>query len=164
MSKTIVATFETPADAAACIEELLVAGIDQEQLSLLVSEHGPKKRLVIERSSKATEGATAGAVTGGVAGALFAGLTAAGVLVVPGGLAVAGPLVAALAGAGVGGAAGTVVGALVGAGFTEHQARLVEGSVERGNIALTITPIDPATLERASEIVEASARLDSSVQ
>ena len=69
-----------------------------------------------------------------------AGLTAVAGIVIPGvGLAISGPIAAALAGLGAGGAAGGLLGGLVGLGFTETEAKVVEDAVENGNVVVSIT-------------------------
>ncbi len=95
-----------------------------------------------ELGSKALEGTGAGAAIGGTLGAIIAGIAAIGTSVLlPGfGLVVAGPLAAALVGAGAGGLAGGLVGALIGAGIPEEHAAEYESGIKSGGIVIRATP------------------------
>lgn len=95
-----------------------------------------------ELGSKALEGTGTGAAIGGTLGAIIAGIAAIGTSVVlPGlGLIVAGPLAAALVGAGAGGLAGGLLGALVGSGIPEEHAEAYESGIKSGGIVIRATP------------------------
>jgi uncharacterized protein YjbJ (UPF0337 family) len=92
--------------------------------------------------SKALEGAGTGSAIGGTLGAIIGGIAAIGTnVLLPGlGLIVAGPLLAALAGAGAGGLTGGLVGALVGSGIPEEHAKLYEEGIKNGGAVMGITP------------------------
>jgi outer membrane lipoprotein SlyB len=62
------------------------------------------------------------------------------VLAIPGvgPLIAAGPIVASLAGLGVGGAVGGIVGALIGLGIPEYEAKRYEGAVKGGGTLLSV--------------------------
>ena len=85
-----------------------------------------------DHETKALKGAGTGAAIGGTAGAVLAAITAVGTsLVIPGlGLVIAGPLVAAFAGAGAGGTAGGLIGALVGHGIPEDRAKKYQSRLD----------------------------------
>ena len=92
-------------------------------------------------------------VAGGVLGAL-AGLTA---LTIPavGPLLVAGPLLAALSGAAVGGVVGGLAGgsgALTHIGVPEREAKRVEQKLHQGAILIAVHSNDPARLDRVLTI------------
>lgn len=95
-----------------------------------------------ELGSKALEGTGTGAAIGGTLGAIIAGIAAIGTSVLlPGlGLIVAGPLAAALVGAGAGGLAGGLLGALVGSGIPEEHAEAYESGIKSGGIVIRATP------------------------
>lgn len=95
-----------------------------------------------ELGSKALEGAGAGSAIGGTLGAIIAGIAAIGTSVLlPGlGLVVAGPLLAALAGAGAGGLTGGLVGALIGSGIPEEHAKAYEEGIKNGGMVVGVTP------------------------
>ena len=95
-----------------------------------------------ELGSKALEGAGTGSAIGGTLGAIIAGIAAIGTSVLlPGlGLVVAGPLLAALAGAGAGGLTGGLVGALIGSGIPEEHAKAYEEGINNGGMVVGVTP------------------------
>jgi len=95
-----------------------------------------------ELGSKALEGTGAGAAIGGTLGAAIAAIAAVGTsIVLPGlGLIVAGPIAAALVGAGAGGLTGGLIGALIGAGIPEENAEAYESGIKSGGIVLRATP------------------------
>jgi hypothetical protein len=155
MSKSVVATYVTVHDANNAIEALHRAGFSNDEISLLVTDVAKKKHFAIEQGTKAAEGASLGSAIGGALGALVAGLTVAAGLILPGlGALVAGPLIAALAGAGVGGAAGGLIGALVGAGFTETEAKLIEDELKDGNIVIGVLHDDADRVRLARTVLE----------
>jgi len=51
---------------------------------------------------------------------------------------IAGPIVATLAGMGVGGVLGGLAGALVGLGIPEYEAKRYQGRIENGGILLSV--------------------------
>src|SRR4029078_10630490 len=109
-------------------------------ISILVPQNLGSKDLVHERATKAPEGATAGAGSGAVIGGTLAWLASVGALAIPGvgPLIAAGPIVAALAGAGAVGALGGITGALIGWGIPEYEAKRYEGRVRKGGILLSV--------------------------
>ncbi|MBI5447013.1 MAG: DUF3341 domain-containing protein [Deltaproteobacteria bacterium] len=138
-NKAVFGIFPSREKAHKAAEELSKAGFRKEDISMMYQENPGSKDLAFERHSKAPEGTTAGGVTGAVAGAAFGWLVGAGTLAIPelGQFAVAGPLVAALAGCGVGTSLGGLVGALVGAGMPEYEAKRYEGRLRKGGVLLS---------------------------
>ena len=93
-----------------------------------------------KRQRKLPEGAATGAGSGAVIGGALGWLAATGALSFPtlGPLIVAGPIIATLAGIGVGGTLGGVSGALVGLGTPEYEAKRYQGRIEKGGILLSV--------------------------
>jgi len=121
------------------VEELYRAGVTEQDISILMSDETRGREFGVQHATKAPEGAVAGATTGGILGAIAAGLIAVGIVAVPGlGLVAAGPILAALAGAGAGGVAGGLIGALVGTGIPEHEAKLYAEDVAKGAILIGV--------------------------
>lgn len=91
-----------------------------------------------ELGNKAAEGAGVGGVIGGTIGAIAAAVAAIGTaVVIPGlGFVIAGPIVAALAGAGAGG----LVGALIGWGIPEDRVKLYQTGIKDGGILIGVKP------------------------
>jgi hypothetical protein len=97
-------------------------------------------------------GAAAGAVVGAVLAWLVSNqtVTIAGL----GPLVAAGPLLAALAGAGAGGALGWIVGLLAGLRLTEYVAKRYAGRIRRGGILLSVHCDSPEWCDRAKKTLE----------
>jgi hypothetical protein len=67
---------------------------------------------------------------------------------------------AALAGAGVGGAVGGVTGALVGLGIPEYEAKRYEGRLQKGGILISVHCDTSDEIKRAKEILERTGAED----
>ncbi len=113
------------------INELRTNGFRIEDVSVLLPENLGSKDLRTEKATKAPEGAATGAGSGAVIGGTLGLLAGIGTLAIPGvgPFIAAGPIMAALAGLGAGGAVGGLACALFGAGFPEYEARRYEGRV-----------------------------------
>jgi len=93
-------------------DALVKAGFPVSDVSVLLPESlGVPKEMGTEKSSKAPEGTAAGVATGGVIGGTLGVLLGVGLLAIPGlgPFIAAGPIMAGLAGLGVGGAVGAQV-------------------------------------------------------
>lgn len=135
----ITGLFANEHDAATAIRALEAAGFSPDDISLIAGENVNRDAFAVTSHSKLPEGAAIGAGTGGAVGALVAGLTAVGAIATGGvGVLVAGPIVAALAGAGAGAAAGGVVGGAIGAAIPEHEIKHVEDAIERGSVLVGV--------------------------
>jgi hypothetical protein len=89
-------------------------------------------------------------------------LVGIGALAIPGlgPFIAAGPIIAALAGAGVGGTVGGITGALIGMGIPEYEAKRYEGRVKNGGILLSVHSDDSAWTKKAREILERTGAQD----
>ena len=103
-------------------------------------------------------GRLTGAVLGGALG-LLAGI---GALAIPGvgPLIAAGPIMATLAGLGVGGAVGGVTGALIGLGIPEYEAKRYEGRIKEGGILLSVHCDTSDQIKRAKDIMKVAGAED----
>jgi hypothetical protein len=158
----VTGIFTERGHAVRAIHDLEASGFTQSEISVLMSE-ALGSQFKLEENSKAPEGAAAGAVGGGLLGALIAGLTAVGTIATGGGLLVAGPIVAALAGAGLGAGAGGTIGALVGYGMSEYEARLFAGELEDGNALLAVECLTDTRRRLAERILEEAGATSTSV-
>jgi hypothetical protein len=133
-----------PAEAA--VNRLHGLGYGQNDIGVMMDDKTREKAFASLTNAKGSEGIAAGATIGGVLGAIVAGLTATGSVAAiagTGGLAaplVAGPLVAALAGLGVGAAGGGIIGGLVGLGIGESKAHEYEKGLKEGGILIAVKP------------------------
>ncbi|MEZ5393571.1 MAG: general stress protein [Bryobacterales bacterium] len=94
------------------VDRLRTEGFRSTDISILLPENIGNKDIGVEAASKAPEGATAGGASGAVVGGVLGWLAGIGALAIPGigPLLAAGPIVAALAGVGAGGAAALSLG------------------------------------------------------
>jgi len=121
-------------------------GYSERDINLAMSDDTRKRYFAegaeTELGNKAAEGAGVGGAVGATLGAIAAAIAAVGTsLVIPGlGLVIAGPAVAALAGAGAGGVTGGLIGALVGWGIPEERVKHYESGIKKGGIVMGVTP------------------------
>ncbi len=138
----IAGVFDSKEAANAAVSMLLNTGFNKEDISLIVSDnahHTIFPHPVDDESSNAIKSGAVGALFGGALGALIASLTLVGVVVVPGsGLLMAGPLMAALTGAGAGAAIGGLSGALISAGFSVDEAKRYEEEIRHGKAVIIV--------------------------
>src|ERR1700678_3489267 len=122
------------------VERLREEGFSNDDISVLLEDSQGSKDFAHHKDTKAPEGTAAGVTTGGVIGGALGGLAGIGALASPGvgPLTAAGPIVAGLAGLGVGGAVGGLVGALIGMGIPEYEAKRYEGRVKDGGTLLSV--------------------------
>lgn len=162
--KTIVALYDSMTHARAAVTELESAGIPHRDISLVASDKAGSTSTTGTTAGRtaadgdhdthadtgAGTGATLGTLVGGGAG-LLAGL---GALAIPGigPIVAAGPLVAALTGAGVGAASGGLLGGLVGSGIPEKDAHVYAEGVRRGGALLTVKA-DEARVSTVEDIL-----------
>ena len=98
-------------------------------------------RISTELGSKAAEGGELGGPAGGDIGIIIPILSAGAVLALPGlGFVLAGPIAAALAGAGVAGLAVGLIGALADWGMPEARVQQYEASIRDGGILMGVRP------------------------
>jgi hypothetical protein len=148
--RVLTAFFPGRAEALGALRRLVALGVATEDISMIPKPPSHLDDIGLTIRSKASEGAALGAVLGGIVGGALAALAAGGALIVPGLDAFfAGPLVAALAGAGAAGAAGTLLGAALGARLPEYEARYLEDVVDTGGALLAVRC--PASVSRSVE-------------
>ncbi|MGB8582094.1 MAG: quinol:electron acceptor oxidoreductase subunit ActD [Candidatus Sulfotelmatobacter sp.] len=144
------------------VDALKAAGFRNTDISVLFPENVGTKDFAHKKETKAPEGSTTGAATGAVIGGGLGWLMGIGALAIPGlgPFIAAGPIMAALAGVGVGGAIGGIAGALVGMGIPEYEAKRYEGRVKDGGILLSVHSDNSEWTKRAKEILEHTGAQD----
>src|ERR1700684_4494340 len=144
------------------VDGLKAAGFSNRDISVLFPQTAGSKDFAHEKGTKTPEGATAGAGTGVVLGGAMGWLMGVGALAIPGlgPFIAAGPIMAALAGAGVGGTVLGIAGALVGMGIPEYEAKRYEGRVKNGGVLLSVHSDDSTWTKRAKEILERTGAQD----
>jgi hypothetical protein len=137
---TVTGIFRTRAEAEEAITRLETGGISESQIGMVMTDLARGSHFRMEESSKADEGAAAGAGIGGLVGVVLGSVLSAGTIAIPGlNLVVVGALAPALAGLGAGAVAGGLIGGLIGAGIPEHEAKMYEKEIKRGNVLLAVT-------------------------
>src|SRR5437868_12403206 len=154
--------YRTRLDAENGVDALRDAGYRATDISVLFPENEGTKDFAHEKHTKAPEGTATGATSGAVIGGGLGWLAGIGALAIPGigPFIAAGPIVAALAGAGAGGVIGGIAGALVGMGIPEYEAKRYEGRVKEGGILLSVHCDDSNWTKRAKEILERTGAED----
>src|SRR5512143_568142 len=115
-SRVVTGMFKDRESAERAYQSVTERGYKTDDVNLIMSDDTRKKHFSDEEhdtelGNKALEGAGAGAGIGGTIGAILAVIGAAGTLAIPGlNIVAAGPIVAALTGAGAGGLAGGLIG------------------------------------------------------
>lgn len=135
--RTVVGVFHSLVEAQNAYNELKSSGFSGDDVSFVANKSGldvnPEESGV---DAEVAVDAGIGAAMGGVGGLLlgFAGLAVPGV----GPVLMAGPIIAALGGAGVGAAAGGLIGALTEGGISEEDAAMYSEGVRRGHVLLAV--------------------------
>ena len=144
------------------VQELRDAEFRNEDISVLLPANMGTKDLSATKESKAPEGIAGGASTGAVVGGVLGWLAGIGAITIPGigPFLAAGPIMAALAGLGVGGAAGGMVGGLIGLGIPEYEAKRYEGRIRNGGILVSVHCDNSEWTSRAKEILERTGAED----
>lgn len=138
------------------------AGFRDTDISVLLQENPGTKDLATEKTTKAPEGAATGAGSGAIIGGALAWLAATGVLGVPGlgPFIIAGPVIATLAGIGIGGTLGGLAGALLGLGIPEYEAKRYQGRIENGGILLSVHCDNPQWVNKAKQLLSSTGAED----
>lgn len=155
MTRTIIRSFDDPADAETAITRLEAAGLPPDDISIIRS---PTATI----SKDASRGAELGGAVGAGAG-LLAGVAA---LPLPGigPVLAAGWLLGTLAvGTTAGAAAGSLIGALTGAGLSEDEAHFYAETIRRGSTVVSVRTSDShaAVIEK---ILDGAGPIDAKVR
>jgi len=145
-SRMVTGLFNDRDSAERAYQALIARGYSNEEANVIMSDETRNKfypegsEHTSALADKTLEDAGKGAAIGGTLGAIIAGIAAIGTsIVLPGlGLIVAGPIAAALMGAGAGGLTGGLIGALVGHGIPEEHAAEYESGVKNGGVFMGV--------------------------
>lgn len=154
--------FDSRGELERCVDVLKVQGFRNSDISVLMPSKESSLDFAHEKGTKAPEGATTGATGGLAVGGALGWLVGIGALAIPGmgPFVAAGPIMAAIAGAGVGGAVGGIGGALIGWGIPEYEAKRYEDFVKGGGILISVHADDREWSSRAKRILEQSGARD----
>ena len=148
--------------AERAVDTLIAGGFSSSTISVLLPDTRTTRDFAHEKNTKAPEGTTTGATAGGVIGGTLGVLAGVGALAIPGvgPFIAAGPIMAGLAGLGVGGAVGGLVGALVGMGIPEYEAKRYEGHVKGGGTLLSVHCDSSEQVSRAKDMLKTTGATD----
>ncbi|HVK88969.1 MAG TPA: hypothetical protein VM513_32840 [Kofleriaceae bacterium] len=152
---SVVGLFHEEADMQRAIVALRAAGFTDSDISALVPDASAHPT-AFEKHTKAPEGAATGGIAGVLTGGTAGLLVGLGVIAIPGlgPLLAAGPIIAALAGAGLFGTFGSVTGALIGMGIPEYEAKRYESFVAKGGSLLSVHSDSADQARRARSILD----------
>lgn len=146
-SKVVTGMFKDRESAERAYQSVTDRGYKTDDVNLLMSDDTRKKHFASDKGddtdlgNKALKGVGTGSAIGGTVGAILAVVAAAVTLAIPGlNIIAAGPIVAALTGAGAGGLAGGLIGGLVGWGIPEERAKAYESGLKEGGIVMGVNP------------------------
>jgi hypothetical protein len=154
--KAVFGMLASRQQAESIVVQLQNIGFSTNDISVLFPDKEGSRDFAFEKHTKAPEGAAIGGFAGGALGGTLGLLAGIGALAIPGlgPLIAAGPIIAALGGAGAGAAVGGLTGALVGMGIPEIEAKQYEAKIRGGGILMSIHVEDAGERKRARETLE----------
>jgi len=161
MSNTAVfGIFNNREDTSNAVDRLRSAGFRNTDISALLPENVGTRDFAHEKNTKGPKGTAEDAASGVVVGGALGWLEGIGPLAVPGlgPFIAAGPIMAAMAGAGA--ATGGLTGVLMEFGASRNEAKRYEGLVRAGKILFSVHCDNSDWVSRAKEILEANGAHD----
>lgn len=168
MIKTVIASFDTLAEADGATRALRAAGFLEDDINIVANDtqrnfasdaplRPPQPIPAEDAATGAATGVVAGGALGGAAGLTISlmGLAIPGI----GAILAAGPIAAALVGAGAGAVAGGLIGGLVDLGVSETDAEYYAEAVRRGATLVTVRT-DASRTEEAEKIMQQHGAID----
>jgi hypothetical protein len=161
MTRTIVRLYDNFSEAREAVANLVKAGFNNETISLVARDADGRLGSHLERSTTQVEAAEPpeseeeGALTGGLIGGLAGMLLGLGIVAIPGvgPVLAAGPLAAALMGAGAGSVTGSLIGSIAEWDVPEAEAEYYAEQVRQGGTLVSVVvPEDQAN--RAASIMD----------
>ena len=158
MTRTVIGLFRDSNEAQAALHDLEGAGFTREHLNLVAFDGSGEYTNRLKSDTELGSNTTKGAAAGGVAGLLI-GLAAVAIPGI-GPVIAAGPIAAALAGAGVGAATGGMLGALNDMGVPGHEAKYYEEAIRRGGTMLVVHAGGDTSAEQAQSVLDRHGAID----
>ncbi|TWU00606.1 hypothetical protein Pla108_15580 [Botrimarina colliarenosi] len=152
--KAVFCITDDRSKALSILSDLRASGFTASEISVVMAHEDSDGEIAIEGHTKAPEGAATGAGSGMVLGGALGWMAGIGALAIPGlgPFIAAGPIMAALGGAAIGGAAGTLTGGLIGLGFSEYEAKQYESYLKDGNALISVSVCDGDEVSKAKKI------------
>src|SRR5690349_14345128 len=158
-SRMVTGLFNDRESAERAYQSTIDRGYNKDDVNLIMSDEARKRHsgdhADTELGNKALEGAGTGGAIGTTLGAILGAVAAAGTLAIPGlNIIAAGPIIAALTGAGAGALTGGLLGALIGWGIPEKHAKVYEEGIKKGGIVLGVYPRNEEDAEYFERLFE----------
>ncbi|MBF0299174.1 MAG: DUF3341 domain-containing protein [Oligoflexia bacterium] len=152
----VFAIFKERSTLESAIDSFKTSGFRNSDISVLMQSPSDSRDFAHEKNTKAPEGVAAGTTAGILTGGILGWLVGIGALSIPGigPFIAAGPIVAAIAGAGIGATVGGVAGGIIGMGFPEYEAIRYEKFVKEGGILISVHVDDSFWENKAKKILE----------
>lgn len=149
-----------------CVDTLKARGFRNSDISVLMASREETRTFAHENSTKSPEAATVGATGGLAIGGALGWLAGIGTLAIPGigPFVAAGPILATIAGAGIGGTVGGIAGGLIGLGIPEYEAKRYESLVHGGGLLLSVHVDNSEWTDKAKDILKECGAKDISVK
>lgn len=165
--KAVFGAFETRMELESTVDNLKAQGFRNSDISVLIPNGDENNGGLVDINAddfetKASEGAETGAIGGIAFGGALGWLAGAGALMIPGvgPFVAAGPIMGAIAGAGIAGTIGGVAGALIGSGIPENEAKKYEEYLKGGSMLLSVHADDTDWMNRARLILQSGGAVD----
>jgi hypothetical protein len=160
--KSVFGIFDSLMNLEIAVDMLKESGYRNSDISVLMPSREETQNFAHEKATKAPEGATTGVTSGLAVGGALGWLIGIGALAIPGlgPFVAAGPIMSAIAGAGVGATVGGIAGALVGFGIPEYEAKRYENFVKEGAFLISVHGDDSEWLDKAKSILKACEARD----
>lgn len=159
---SVMGIYPDRATVSEAINVMNKAGYRAADISVLSSDNQGSKDFAHEKHNKALQAAAIGAAAVAVVGAVLAWFISTQPVTVmalaP--LVASGPVLAAIAGAGAGGALGWIAGLLVGLSLTEYVAKRYAGRLLHGGILLSVHGDSPEWCDRAKKVLRDTGARD----
>jgi hypothetical protein len=166
-----IGIYPTATQAEVGVDMLIARGFRSSGISVLlpdqpnnqpVPEAAKPSARPIPQTTKMGSASAVGATAGGALFGALALLAGAGALAIPGvgPLIAAGPLMAGLAGLGIGGAVGGITGALIGMGLSEDKAKRFLSHIGEGRTLLVVECETPEEIVDAEAVLKTSGAAD----
>ncbi len=148
--------------AERAVDELVAAGFMGPAISVVMQDRESAKEFAHVKDTKAPEGSGAGVAAGGVIGGTVGVLAGLGALAIPGvgPFIVVGPMMAGLAGLGIGRAVGGLVGAPVGMDIPENEAKRYGRRVKTGATLLSVHCDSSREMANAKQLLKVTGAED----
>jgi hypothetical protein len=155
-NNAVFGLFKTRGSLESAVDALKASGFRNSDISALLPNKEGSEDFAHQKATKAPEGTATGVATGAAVGGGLGWLVGIGALAIPGigPFVAAGPIMAALAGAGIGGTVGGLTGALIGMGIPEYEGKRYETYVKEGGMLLSVHVDDRDWAKKAKDILE----------